>query len=173
MLVAAIVVFRPEQFYLGVALVAVIGALDYIQVRRRELYKMVINAGIDCLVLLAASAVYWTTAPAGSALVPNLAAAALGAGVYYLLHCTLLSWPLAITRGEKYRTMLRQLMAIELRAYPFSLVGLGVGWVYVHLGAAVVPLFAVPIFVARRTFASFVELKAAQEQTIETLITAL
>jgi HD-GYP domain-containing protein (c-di-GMP phosphodiesterase class II) len=172
-LIAAIVVFRPEQFYLGVALVAVIGALDYIQVRRRELYKMVINAGIDCLVLLAASAVYWTTAPAGSALVPNLAAAALGAGVFYLLHCTLLSWPLAITRGEKYRTMLRQLMVIELRAYPFSLVGLGVGWVYIHLGAAVVPLFAVPIFVARRTFASFVELKAAQEQTIETLITAL
>jgi len=172
-LIAAIVVFRPEQCYLGVALVAVIGALDYIQVRRRELYKMVINAGIDCLVLLAASAVYWTTAPAGSALVPNLAAAALGAGVFYLLHCTLLSWPLAITRGEKYRTMLRQLMVIELRAYPFSLVGLGVGWVYIHLGAAVVPLFAVPIFVARRTFASFVELKAAQEQTIETLITAL
>ena len=78
-LIAAIVVFRPEQSYLGVALVAVIGALDYIQVRRRELYKMVINAGIDCLVLLAASAVYWTTAPAGSAVVPNLAAAALGA----------------------------------------------------------------------------------------------
>ena len=69
--------------------------------------------------------------------------------------------------------MLPQLLVIDLRAYPFSLVGLGVGWVYIHLGAAVVPLFAVPIFVARRTFASFVELKAAQEQTIETLILAL
>jgi HD-GYP domain-containing protein (c-di-GMP phosphodiesterase class II) len=69
--------------------------------------------------------------------------------------------------------MLPQLLVIDLRAYPFSLVGLGVGWAYLHLGAAVVPLFAVPIFIARFTFASYLELKAAQEQTIETLITAL
>jgi HD superfamily phosphodiesterase len=102
-----------------------------------------------------------------------LAGAALGAAIYYIVHCVLLSWPLAITRGERYAVMLPQLLVIDLRAYPFSLVGLGVGWVYIDLGAAVVPLFAVPIFVARRTFASFVELKAAQEQTIETLIMAL
>jgi HD domain len=172
-LTAAIVVFRPERSYLGVALVAVIGALDYVQVRRSEYYKMIINAGVDCLALLAGSAVFWATAPSSSGVLPILATAALGAGVYYLVHCTLLSWPLAITRGEKYRRMLPQLLIIDLRAYPFSLVGLGVGWVYLDLGAAVVPLFAVPIFIARFTFASYLELKAAQEQTIETLITAL
>jgi hypothetical protein len=118
--------------------------------------------------------VFWALAPgANVSRAVWLVGAALGAGIYYIVHCVLLSWPLAITREERYRTMLPQLLVIDLRAYPFSLVGLGVGWVYIDLGAAVVPLFAVPIFVARRTFASFVELKAAQEQTIETLIMAL
>ena len=173
-LTAAMVVFRPDRFYLGVALVAVLGAIDYTQVRSREYYKMIINAGVDCLALLLGSVAFWAIAPQPEP--PQLvllAGAALGAGVYYLVHCVLLSVPLAITRGDRYRAMLPQLLVIDLRAYPFSLVGLGVGWVYVHLGGAVVPLFAVPIFVARRTFASFVELKAAQEQTIETLILAL
>jgi HD-GYP domain-containing protein (c-di-GMP phosphodiesterase class II) len=50
---------------------------------------------------------------------------------------------------------------------------LGLGWVYLELGAAVVPLLVVPILIARSTFASYLELKAGQEQTIETLILAL
>src|SRR2546421_2186809 len=45
-LTATIVVFRPERFYVGVALVAILGALDYTQVRRREFFKIVINAGV-------------------------------------------------------------------------------------------------------------------------------
>jgi HD-GYP domain-containing protein (c-di-GMP phosphodiesterase class II) len=42
-----------------------------------------------------------------------------------------------------------------------------------ELGAAVVPLLVVPILIARSAFASYLELKAGQEQTIETLILAL
>ncbi len=60
-----------------------------------------------------------------------------------------------------------------MSAYPFAVLGLGLGWVYLELGAAVVPLLVVPILIARRTFASYLELRAAQEQTIETLILAL
>jgi hypothetical protein len=173
-LTAAMVVFRSDQFYLGVALVAVLGALDLTQIRKHEYYKMVINAGVDSLALLTGSAAFWATTPQSNpSQLELLVGAALGAGVYCFVHCSLLSWPVAITRGDRYRKMLWQLLVFDFRAYPFSLVSLGVGWVYIHLGAAVVPLFAVPIFVARRTFASFVELKAAQEQTIETLITAL
>ncbi len=44
---------------------------------------------------------------------------------------------------------------------------------YLEFGAIVVPLLVVPILIARRTFASYLELKASQEQTIETLILAL
>ena len=46
-LTAAMVVFREDRFYLGVALVAVFGGLDYIAGASREFYKMVINAGVD------------------------------------------------------------------------------------------------------------------------------
>ncbi|HEX5586487.1 MAG TPA: HD domain-containing phosphohydrolase [Acidimicrobiia bacterium] len=44
---------------------------------------------------------------------------------------------------------------------------------YLELGAVVVPLLVVPILIARSTFASYLELRAAQEQTIQTLILAL
>ena len=64
-------------------------------------------------------------------------------------------------------------LPINAAAFPFAFLGLGLGWVYLNLGAAVVPLLVVPILIARSTFASYLELKAGQEQTIETLIHAL
>ncbi len=173
-LTAAMVVFRPDRLYLGVALVAVIGALDFTQVRSRDDSKLIVNAAVDCLALLAGSMAFWAVAPESEP--PQLillAGAALGAGVYYLIHCALLEHS---TRNRAWRPVPRDVApATRPRSarLPVLSVGLGVGWVYLHLGAAVVPVFAVPIFVARRTFASFVELKAAQEQTIETLILAL
>jgi len=51
--------------------------------------------------------------------------------------------------------------------------GLGLGFVYVELGAAVFPLLVAPILIARHAYSSFVDLKSAQEHTIETLIRAL
>ena len=66
-----------------------------------------------------------------------------------------------------------EIAAFDLSAYPFAVLGLGLGWVYIQLGPAVVPLLVVPILIARRTFASYLELRTAQEQTIETLILAL
>ena len=63
--------------------------------------------------------------------------------------------------------------AFNAGALPFAVLGLGLGWVYLELGAAVVPLLVVPILIARRTFASYLASRAAQEQTIETLILAL
>ena len=78
------------------------------------------------------------------------AGAALGAGVYYLVHCILLSVPLAIDRGESIPSNVAAASCHRPARPTHSLsFGLGVGWAYIHLGAAVVPLFAVPIFVAR------------------------
>jgi HD-GYP domain-containing protein (c-di-GMP phosphodiesterase class II) len=74
---------------------------------------------------------------------------------------------------EPYWTVLRHMSVFSPGAYPFALLGFGLGWVYLELGAVVVPLLVVPILIARRTFASYLELKASQEQTIETLILAL
>jgi hypothetical protein len=90
-----------------------------------------------------------------------------------LVHAPLISIPVALSCGEPYATVLREIAAFDMGAFPFALLGLGLGWVYLELGAAVVPLLVVPILIARSTFASYLELKAGQEQTIETLILAL
>jgi HD superfamily phosphodiesterase len=90
-----------------------------------------------------------------------------------LVHSPLISIPVALSCGEPYFKVLRQIAAFDVGAFPFALLGLGLGWVYLELGAAVVPLLVVPILIARSTFASYLELKAGQEQTIETLILAL
>ena len=117
-LTAAMVVFRPDRLYLGVALVAVIGAADYTQVRTRDDSKLIVNAAVDCMALLAGSIVFWAVTPQSDpSQLALLAGAALGASVYVLVHCPLLSIPLAIVCGDRYRVMLPQLFVQELRAY--------------------------------------------------------
>jgi HD superfamily phosphodiesterase len=119
--------------------------------------------------------VFWslTNLPVASSTVRLFVATALGAATYLLVHSPLISIPVALSCREPYFTVLRQILAFDVGAFPFALLGLGLGWVYLELGAAVVPLLVVPILIARSTFASYLELKAGQEQTIETLILAL
>jgi hypothetical protein len=173
-LIAALVVFREDRQFLGVALVAILGSIDHLQVRNREHHKILINAGTDSLALLAGAAVFWAIAPGvNPSQLLLLAGVAVGAGVYYSLQSVLLGIPVSIARDKPYRPTIAELLRVNFRAYPFAVLGLGLGWVYLELGAAVVPLLVVPILIARRTFASYLELRAAQEQTIETLILAL
>jgi hypothetical protein len=134
----------------------------------------VINAGVDCVALLAAATAFWAVAPGRDpSQLALLGGVMLGAAVYFSLQSVLLGIPVSLARSEPYRPALIELLKINFRAYPFAVLGLGLGWVYLELGAAVVPLLVVPILIARRTFASYLELRGAQEQTIETLILAL
>src|SRR5262245_3996808 len=173
-LIATLVVFREARLYMGVAIVALVGAFDYAQLRRREYYKVAINAGNDCLALLAGAIVCWQLAP-GTHPEPLwlLFGVALGAAVYFVCQSLLLSIPVSLVRGQAYVSTLFGVLTVNLGAYPYALLGLGLGWVYLELGAIVVPLLVAPILIARSTFASYLELRAAQEQTIETLILAL
>jgi hypothetical protein len=174
-LVASLVVFRDFGFFLGPVIVACFGALDWTQLRERAWQKISFNAASDALSLLAASLVFWsiTSQPVAGSTVRLFVATALGAATYLLVHSPLVSIPVALSCGEPYFKVLRQIAAFDVGAFPFALLGLGLGWVYLELGAAVVPLLVVPILIARSTFASYLELKAGQEQTIETLILAL
>ena len=45
--------------------------------------------------------------------------------------------------AESYTKVLREIAAFNVGAFPFALLGLGLGWVYLELGAAVVPLLVV------------------------------
>jgi len=174
-LIASLVVFREYGFFLGPVVVGCFGALDLAQVREHSWLKIAFNASADSLSLLAASSVFWLLTPQStSASAPSLfLATALGAVTYMCVHGPLVSIPVAISCREPYSTVLKEIISFEFGAFPFALLGLGLGWVYLELGAAVVPLLVVPILIARSTFASYLELKAGQEQTIETLILAL
>lgn len=61
----------------------------------------------------------------------------------------------------------------DLQIYPFALMGVLLGQIYVDLGAWLVPLFVAPILIARTSFASYLALREAQEATISTLIRTL
>jgi hypothetical protein len=174
-LIASLVVFRAYGFFLGPVIVGCCGALDVTQLRERAWLKVGFNASADTLSLIAASGVYWALTDQARPTSPVVlfVATALSAATYLLVHSPLISIPVALSCGEPYRTVLRQIAAFDVGAFPFALLGLGLGWVYLELGAAVVPLLVVPILIARSTFASYLELKAGQEQTIETLILAL
>jgi hypothetical protein len=174
-LVASLVVFREYGLFLGPIIVACCGAVDLTQLRERAWQKVAFNAAADALSMLAAAIVFWsmTGNPTSASTTGLLLATAVGSATYLAVHAPLISIPVALSCGERYLHVLREIAVFDAVAFPFGLLGLGLGWVYLELGAAVVPLLVVPILIARSTFASYLELKAGQEQTIETLILAL
>ena len=167
---------REYSFFLGPALIGLIAAVfDFDHLRKREYQKILFNCASDALSLLGATAVFFAIAQANAtqhALSLGLAVTA-AAVTYLVLNAVFVSCPVALMAEESYSTVFREGVSYNVGAFPFALLGLGLGWVYLELGAAVVPLLVVPILIARSTFASYLELKAGQEQTIETLILAL
>jgi hypothetical protein len=175
-LIAAVVVFGTQGFFLGPILVGVCcGVFDLAHLRERAWEKIAFNCASDSLSLMGATAVFLLVAASNPIENPARLLAAVGAAalVYLLVCALLLALPVAITGGDDYIKTLKEIASFNVGAFPFALLGLGLGWVYLELGAAVVPLLVVPILIARSTFASYLELKAGQEQTIETLILAL
>jgi HD-GYP domain-containing protein (c-di-GMP phosphodiesterase class II) len=61
----------------------------------------------------------------------------------------------------------------DLQILPFAVLGVVLGQLYLDLGAWLVPLFVAPILIARTAFASYLELRCAQDATLSTLIRAL
>jgi hypothetical protein len=173
---ASFVVFGQYSFFLGPALIGVVsGVFDFDHLRTRAWSKIGFNCLSDALSLMAGMAIFVLIAgddPIGNPATLGIGVAA-AAVVYLAVNALLMCYPISVTVEEPYLKVLRQGVAYNVGAFPFALLGLGLGWVYLELGAAVVPLLVVPILIARSTFASYLELKAGQEQTIETLILAL
>jgi HD superfamily phosphohydrolase YqeK len=173
-LIAAVVVFRQSNSFGAAIVVGACSGLNWSQIRAREWEKVAFNSAADSLAVAASAAVFWLTTDVGeTSIVLLLGSTALAASAYLLVNAALVGIPVSIANDEKYPLVLVQLIRFNLSAYPFALLGLGLGFVYVELGAAVFPLLVAPILIARHAYASFVELKGAQEHTIETLIRAL
>jgi HD superfamily phosphohydrolase YqeK len=173
-LIASVVVFRENGAFIGPVIVGACSGLDFEQIRQHEWTKVVFNAASDSLSIAAGAGVYWlVTTPAERSPILLLGATVLAASAYLVANALLVGLPVSIANDERYPVVLVQLLRFNLSAYPFAMIGLGLGFVYIELGAAVFPLIVAPILIARHAYASFVQLKTAQEHTIGTLIRAL
>jgi hypothetical protein len=173
-LMASLPVFHYYGFLLGPMIVGACNGLYFQLLRKRAWQKVLFNASAESLAVLSSALIFWLAAPGRPEFEPVLilltAASAL---VYLLVNAVFVSLPVALSCGEPYRKVLRELILLDVGAYPFALLGLGLGFVYLELGAIVFPLILVPLLIARHAFAAYLDLKRAQENTIETLIRAL
>jgi HD superfamily phosphodiesterase len=171
---ASLVVFWHHAFFPGPFFVGAFGGLYAYHLRNREFSKVLINSAIDGICLLIAFIPFWFLANSlGESILSLVVAMAAASVTYGFVDSFLLSIPVAALSKERYGDVVLQIAHINVIGLPFALFGLGFGWAYVELGLVVVPLLLVPVFIARSTFATYLELRSAQEQAIETLVTAL
>lgn len=171
---AAIVVFRSEAALLGPMLVGMAGCLDPGQIRDRAWQKIVFNASMLGLATLAGAVVFYAIAGTESHSAVFLLLAALPAALAFsVVNMVAVGTLLAVVSDEPFVPLVLSVLRGHAQIYPFAILGVFLGQLYLDYGVLPVPLFVVPILVARHTFASYLALKESQHATVRTLIAAL
>lgn len=171
---AAIVVFRESGSYLGPALVGMCGGLYWPHVRRLEWRKVLFNSAMFSLATVVGTAVFWALVGGSSGRPAALLLASLPSALAFsVVNLALLSAVVSLASGQPLRAMLTDLGKNHLQIYPFALLGVFLGKLYLDYGPVFIPLFIVPILVARDTFAAYLALKESHEATVRILIGAL
>jgi hypothetical protein len=170
---AAIVVFHDQGSLLGPMLVGMFGGLYLPHLKAHNWRKIVFNSANYGLATLAAALVFDALAPAnvhdpGLLLLLSLPSALAFAAVDF----GLLSAAISLETRE-LPVSLRTLGAVLGQMVPFAVLGVFLGLLYVEYGAVLVPLFIVPMLVARQAFASYLQIRESQEAAVRTLIGAL
>jgi hypothetical protein len=171
---AAIVVFRDTGSPLGPMLVGVAGCLDVRQIRDREWRKILFNGSMFGLATLAGAVVFYALAGSGPHDAAFLLLLALPAALAFsVVNMLVLASVLVLVADEGFSSVFVDVFRGQLQIYPFAVLGVFLGQLYLDYGVLPVPLFVVPIMVARQAFAAYLALKAQQEATVRTLIAAL
>lgn len=172
--VASVVVFHGDAQYLGPLIVGAGAGVYLPHLREHEWRKVLFNSGSLGLSALAAAAIYGVVPSAVLESVPGeLAAAIPTALTYSLVNYLLLTVVLALHENRPLTKVADELWLGDLQIYPFAIMGVLLGELYLDLGAWLVPLFVAPILIARAAFASYLALREAQEATLSTLIRTL
>lgn len=171
---AAVVVFRTDAPLLGPLLVGMCGGIYLPHLQQREWRKIAFNVGNLGLATLAAAAVFslFDSGPDDSVvrlLLGAIPACLAFSAVNFLVLVVLM----ALRDDAPVHATASELWLGDLEIFPFAVLGVALGEVYLSFGAIVVPLLVVPIFVARQTFASAIELEASHNAVLATLTTAL
>ena len=171
---AAMVVFRADQSALGVLLVGVAGGLYLPHLLHWEWRKLLFNCAMFSLSAVSSVAVFWAIAGTGPASPARLLLAALPTAlVYSIVNVVLVCGVVALSTGQRFRDVIRVGSREYLVYYPFALLGVFLGLLYLDYQLVLVPLFLVPILVARQAFSSYLALKRSHEATVRILVGAL
>ncbi len=170
---AAIVVFDQTGALLGALLVGVASAVYLPQLRTGRLW-IGFNAGVFALAYSAAALAYFAMPHWPRLEIPAAIIAAVPATLaFVLVNWALLAASYVIEDGRPVRELAHRLVPSLVQAVPFAFVGVCVGRLYLDVGATIVLLLVVPIIVARDTFASYLEVKRANEETVQMLVRTL
>lgn len=171
---AAVVVFAEDGSLLGPLLVGVASGIYVPHFRRESWGWMPFNAGLMALSYLAAGGVYQALPePLTGSLPAALVAAVIAAVAYMTVDVAIIVVSYLIEGDRSLRAVLADVTAPAAHAIPFALVGVFLGRMYLDLGPWVLALFVVPVLVAREMFQGYLDVRAANEDTLKVLIRAL
>jgi hypothetical protein len=171
---ASVVVFRDTAPLLGPLLVGACGCLFVPHLRNQEWSKVATNAAIFALSSLTAAAVFMLIPRSVTNDMIGQLAAALPIGLTFsLVNFALLVPVVAAKNRAPTNEVAKDLWLGDLQIFPFALLGVVLGRIFLDVGLWVVPLFVAPIFIARQAFGSYMEMSAAQDAALSTLVRAL
>ena len=172
---AAIVAFQGQGPVLGALLVGLAGGLYWPHLRSGDWRKILFNSSNFALSSAAAAAAFTPLVHgSGEARSTVLLLASLPAALAFsVVNLVLLAGVVSRATDSTFSEVLRELRPRFVQILPFALLGVFMGRLYLDYGAIIIPLFVVPILVARQAFASYVALKDSHHATVRILIGAL
>lgn len=168
-------VFGPGSGALGVAVIAVFGVMTPLDIKHRRLFEPIANFGQIVVTVTAAVWVLGALHP-GTVSKENvwqIALASIAAAlVYGAVNYGLVSLAVRYIYGKELRPWSRLSSAV-VPYLGMGFLGGMLGAAYLLVGAITLPLLAAVFFVGYMTFASYGELREAQEATLRGFIKAL
>ncbi|MBM3673643.1 MAG: HD domain-containing protein [Actinobacteria bacterium] len=170
----AMVVFRDSESYLGPMLVGAAGCLNIPHLMGWEWRKLLFNASMFAFAALAGTSVLWFIVGSGHAPPAELLLASLPAALAYaVVNLVLVALVIALATGQRLLAMIGLVSKEYLIYLPFAFLGVFLGELYLEYGVVLVPLFVVPILVARQAYSAYLAEKEQHEATVRILIGAL
>jgi hypothetical protein len=175
-LMTAAVIFGKETAILGLALMAVIGPLTPADVRERRWFQPIANSGQLVISAVTSASVLVLLLPERIE-VATLWRVALATGiaavVHSLVNLSLVSLVVTKVFGHREVRPWSKYGAVVVPMLGMGFLGGLLGAAYLLVGSATLPLIFVVFFVGRMTFASYGQLREAQESTLRGFIKAL
>jgi hypothetical protein len=171
MIMASISAFDGRGVVLGAAIVGFCGTAQIPLIRRRRFALQLFNC---CQYLIAAALAGFVFELFDWRGGPGLfAAAILATAAFAVVNVALVLPHVAIGEELTFPEVWADMRPAVPNYLAFGLLGLLLGQLYSSIGWVALPLLIVPVAIARKVFASFIELREAHEATIRTFIRAI